>query len=65
MVQVRQRHNLTIDQPEVDALDAVLPSQDETTQAVRRRLTTTAEALGTELQVRRSANAVYFWASEG
>ena len=36
----------------------------ETTQAIRRRLTAAAEALGTELQVRRTANAVYFWAPE-
>ena len=37
------------------------PGVGETTQAVRRRLTAAAEALGKELQVRRSANAVYFW----
>ena len=40
------------------------PGEGETTQAIRRRLTTAAEALGKELQVRRTANAVYFWASE-
>ena len=40
------------------------PGEGETTQALRRRLTTAAEALGKELQVRRSANAVYFWAPE-
>ena len=40
------------------------PGEGETTQAVRRRLTAAADALGKELQVRRSANAVYFWASE-
>ena len=37
------------------------PGEGETTLAVRRRLTAAAEALGKELQVRRSANAVYFW----
>ena len=41
------------------------PGEGETTQALRRRLTAAAEALGKELQVRRSANAVYFWAPEG
>ena len=40
------------------------PGVGETTQAVRRRLTAAAEALGKELQVRRSANAVYFWAPD-
>ena len=40
------------------------PGDGETTQAIRRRLTAGAEALGKELQVRRSANAVYFWALE-
>ena len=40
------------------------PGEGETTQAVRRRLNAAAEALGKELQVRRSANAVYFWTSE-
>ena len=40
------------------------PGDGETTQAIRRRLTAAAEALGKELQVRRTANAVYFWAPE-
>ena len=40
------------------------PGDGETTQAVRRRLNAAAEALGKELQVRRSANAVYFWTQE-
>ena len=40
------------------------PGDGETTQALRRRLTAAAEALGKELQVRRSANAVYFWTPE-
>ena len=40
------------------------PGEGETTQAVRRRLATAAEALGQELQLRRTANAVYFWTSE-
>ena len=41
------------------------PGEGETTQAIRRRLAVAAEALGKELQVRRTANAVYFWAPEG
>ena len=40
------------------------PGDSETTQAIRRRLAAAAEALGKELQVRRSANAVYFWTQE-
>ena len=36
----------------------------ETTQAIRRRLNAAAQALGKELHVRRSANAVYFWPSD-
>ena len=40
------------------------PGDGETTQAIRRRLTAAAEALGKELQLRRSANAVYFWTPE-
>ena len=40
------------------------PEAGDTTQAIRRRLNAAAEALGKELQVRRSANAVYFWAPE-
>ena len=40
------------------------PEAGETTQAIRRRLNAAAEALGKELQVRRSASAVYFWAPE-
>ena len=40
------------------------PRHGETTQAVRRRLTAAAEVLGKDLQVRRSANAVYFWTPE-
>lgn len=41
------------------------PGEGETTQAVRRRLSAAANALGKTLQVRRMGNAVYFWASEG
>ena len=37
--------------------------EGETTQGIRRRLTTAAEALGKNLEVRRSASAVYFWTS--
>ncbi|MYA51002.1 MAG: hypothetical protein F4045_06810 [Chloroflexi bacterium] len=39
--------------------------EGETTQAVRRRLSAAAELLGRSLEVRRSGNAVYFWAQEG
>ena len=39
--------------------------EGETTQAIRRRLTAAAAVLGKNLEVRRSASAVYFWASEG
>ncbi|MDE2838671.1 MAG: hypothetical protein OXL97_14385 [Chloroflexota bacterium] len=39
-------------------------SEGETTQALRRRLNAAAEALGTSLDVRRTANAVYFWGAE-
>ena len=41
------------------------PGEGETTQAIRRRLTAAAEALGKELQVRGSANAVNFWTPDG
>ena len=41
------------------------PGEGETTQAIRRRLTAAAETLGKDLEVRRTAGAVYFWASEG
>ena len=41
------------------------PGEGETTQAVRRRLNAAAELLGVSLEVRRTADAVYFWASEG
>ena len=41
------------------------PGEGETTQAVRRRLTAAAAALGKELEVRRTDGAVYFWAGEG
>lgn len=40
------------------------PSADETTQAIRRRLTAASEALGTNLAVRRTGDAVYFWVAE-
>ena len=39
-------------------------AEGETTQALRRRLNAAAEALGTSLDVRRTANAVYFWGAE-
>ena len=39
--------------------------EGETTQAIRRRLGAAAEMLGRSLEVRRSGNAVYFWAQEG
>ena len=40
------------------------PGEGEMTQAIRRRLAAAAEALGKELQIRRSASAVYFWTPE-
>ncbi len=39
--------------------------EGETTQAIRRRLNTAAEALGKRLGFRRTDGAVYFWPSEG
>ncbi len=39
--------------------------EGETTQAIRRRLNAAAEALGKRLEFRRTATAVYFWASDG
>lgn len=39
-------------------------SEGETTQAIRRRLGAAAEALGTSLDIRRTANVVYFWGAE-
>ena len=39
--------------------------EGETTQAVRRRLNAASEVLGKSLEVHRTANAVYFWSSEG
>ncbi len=41
------------------------PGEGETTQAIRRRLNAAADLLGVNLEVRRTAGAVYFWASEG
>ena len=41
------------------------PGEGETTQAVRRRLNAAAETLGVRVEVRRTADAVYFWASDG
>ena len=41
------------------------PGEGETMQAVRRRLNAAPEALGMNLDVRRSASAAYFFASEG
>ena len=41
------------------------PREGETTQAVRHKLNAAAEALGKDLEVRRSANAVNFWTPDG
>ena len=41
------------------------PGEGDTAQAIRCRLTAEAEVLGMGLDVRRSASAVYFLASEG
>ena len=40
-------------------------AEGETTQAVRRRLSAAAEALGKRLEFRHAENAVYFWLSDG
>ena len=40
-------------------------TEGETTQAIRRRLSAAAEALGRTLETRRNGNTVYFWVSEG
>ena len=40
------------------------PGEDETTQAIRPRLTAAAGTLGKALVSRRSANAIYFWPPE-
>ena len=39
--------------------------EGETTQAVRRRISAAAAALGKRLEFRRTDGAVYFWASDG
>lgn len=39
--------------------------EGETTQAIRRRLSTAAEALGKRLEFRRTDSTVYFWAADG
>ncbi len=38
-------------------------SVGETTQAIRRRLSTAAKTLGRSIEIRRSSNTVYFWLS--
>ena len=37
----------------------------ETTQALRRRLGAAARAVDTRLTIRRTADTIYFWATEG
>ena len=39
--------------------------EGETTQAIRRRISAAAEALGRRLDFRRTDSAVYFWAADG
>ena len=39
--------------------------EGETTQAIRRRLNAAAEALGKQLEFRRTETTVYFWSSDG
>ena len=41
------------------------PGEGEMTRAIRCRLTAAAGALGKDLEVRRTASAVYFWAGTG
>ena len=40
-------------------------TEGETTQAIRRRLTAAAQALGKNLDVRRTPTSVSFWLSDG
>ena len=47
---------------EAGKLDA---GEGETTQAIRRRLNTAAEALGKRLEFRHTDTTVYFWPSDG
>ena len=52
---------------EVNAIHVVrvqFGGEGETTLAIWRRLSAAAEVLGTSLNVRRMANAVYFWGAE-
>ena len=50
-----------IQQMSVDKADVLQPASEETTQAIRRRLTAAALLLGTTLEVRRTGDAAYFW----
>ena len=56
-----QEYMAYIQQLSADEAGVLQPSADETTQAIRRRLTAATQALGTTLEVRRTGEAVYFW----
>ena len=39
----------------------LIPGEDETTQAIRRRLGKAAKAMGVDLTIKRKGDTVYFW----
>ena len=53
-----------IDRVQEGQAGKLTPSEGETTNAIRRRLTNAATAMGKSLQVRKSENTVYFWVEE-
>ena len=53
-----------IDRVQEGQAGKLTPSEGETTNAIRRRLTNAATAMGKNLQVRKSENTVYFWVEE-
>ena len=53
-----------IDRVQEGQAGKLTPDEGETTNAIRRRLTNAATAMGKNLQVRKSENTVYFWVEE-
>ncbi len=53
-----------IDRVQEGQAGKLTPNEGETTNAIRRRLTNAATAMGKNLQVRKSENTVYFWIEE-
>ncbi len=53
-----------IDRVQEGQAGKLTPNEGETTNAIRRRLTNAATAMGKNLQVRKSENTVYFWVEE-